>query len=63
MSTHFGRQAVVIGAGMAGMPAARVLADYFDQVIVLENDALPSDASPRPGTPQSKSLHCKAARR
>lgn len=57
MPAHFGRQAVVIGAGMAGMPAARVLADYFDQVIVLENDTLPSDASPRAGTPQSKSLH------
>ena len=39
------------------MPAARVLADYFDQVIVIENDTLPTDASPRPGTPQSKHLH------
>ena len=57
MTLNFGRQAVVIGAGMAGMPAARVLADHFDQVIVLENDALPTGASPRPGTPQSKHLH------
>lgn len=57
MTNHLGRQAVVIGAGMAGMPAARVLADYFNQVIVLENDTLPTEASPRPGTPQSKHLH------
>jgi hypothetical protein len=57
VATHFGRQAVVIGAGMAGMPAARVLSDYFDQVIVLENDSLPSDAAPRAGTPQSKHAH------
>jgi 2-polyprenyl-6-methoxyphenol hydroxylase-like FAD-dependent oxidoreductase len=57
MPQRLGKQGVVIGAGMAGMPAARVLADYFDQVIVLESDTLPSDASPRPGTPQSKHLH------
>jgi 2-polyprenyl-6-methoxyphenol hydroxylase-like FAD-dependent oxidoreductase len=57
MTSHFGRQAVVIGAGMAGMPAACVLADHFDQVIVLENDTLPTGVSPRPGTPQSKHLH------
>lgn len=57
MPSKSGRQAVVIGAGMAGMPAARVLADHFEQVIVVENDALPSEASPRPGTPQSKHLH------
>ena len=57
MQSHLGRQAVVIGAGMAGMPAARVLSDFFDQVIVLENDALPLDASQRQGTPQAKHLH------
>lgn len=61
MSTYFGRRAVVIGAGMAGMPAARVLADHFDKVIVLENDMLPTDAAPRPGTPQAKHLHALLA--
>jgi 2-polyprenyl-6-methoxyphenol hydroxylase-like FAD-dependent oxidoreductase len=54
---HFGKQAVVIGAGMAGMPAARVLSDYFDRVVVLEVDPLPSDPRPRAGTPQSKHVH------
>jgi 2-polyprenyl-6-methoxyphenol hydroxylase-like FAD-dependent oxidoreductase len=57
MGTHLGRRAVVIGAGMAGMPAARVLADYFDQVVVVENDMLPVDPASRPGAPQSKHLH------
>jgi 2-polyprenyl-6-methoxyphenol hydroxylase-like FAD-dependent oxidoreductase len=57
MPPHLGQQGVVIGAGMAGMPSARALADYFDQVIVIESDTLPADASPRPGTPQSKHLH------
>jgi 2-polyprenyl-6-methoxyphenol hydroxylase-like FAD-dependent oxidoreductase len=57
MSTHIGRQAVVIGAGMAGLTAARALADYFDHVIILENDTLPASAAPRAGTPQSKHAH------
>jgi 2-polyprenyl-6-methoxyphenol hydroxylase-like FAD-dependent oxidoreductase len=57
MATHFGMQAVVIGAGMAGMPAARVLSDYFEKVVVLESDILPSDPAPRAGTPQSKHVH------
>jgi 2-polyprenyl-6-methoxyphenol hydroxylase-like FAD-dependent oxidoreductase len=57
MSTPFGRHALVIGAGMAGLAAARVLSEYFDSVIVLERDALPADASARPGTPQSNHPH------
>ena len=42
---------------MGGLPAARALADYFEHVIVLERDALPADASPRIGTPQSRHTH------
>jgi 2-polyprenyl-6-methoxyphenol hydroxylase-like FAD-dependent oxidoreductase len=57
MSNYIGRQAVVIGAGMGGLSAARALADYFEQVLVLENDALPASAAPRPGTPQCKHVH------
>jgi flavin-dependent dehydrogenase len=40
-STSIGRQAVVVGAGMGGLPAARVLADFFEDVVVLERDTLP----------------------
>ena len=40
-STPIGRQAVVVGAGMGGLPAARVLADFFEHVVVLERDTLP----------------------
>jgi len=57
MSEHVGRQAVVIGAGMGGLSAARVLADHFEQVLVIENDALPAEAAPRAGTPQCKQVH------
>jgi 2-polyprenyl-6-methoxyphenol hydroxylase-like FAD-dependent oxidoreductase len=52
MSETIGRRAVVVGAGMAGLPAARALADYFEQVVVLERDALPPNAAQRAGTPQ-----------
>jgi hypothetical protein len=52
-----GKRAVVIGAGMSGLPAARALADHFEEVIVLERDSLPAEATPRPGTPQSRHLH------
>jgi len=42
---------------MAGLSAARVLADYFEHVTVLERDILPEDACHRSGTPQSKHVH------
>jgi 2-polyprenyl-6-methoxyphenol hydroxylase-like FAD-dependent oxidoreductase len=56
-SQSIGRQAVVIGAGMGGLPAARVLADYFEHVVVLERDTLPCDPSHRAGTPQARHTH------
>jgi 2-polyprenyl-6-methoxyphenol hydroxylase-like FAD-dependent oxidoreductase len=56
-STRIGKQAVVIGAGMAGLAAAGALADSFDQVVILERDSLPSEPTFRTGTPQSRHLH------
>jgi 2-polyprenyl-6-methoxyphenol hydroxylase-like FAD-dependent oxidoreductase len=56
-----GRQAVVIGAGMSGLAAAAALSDYFEQVVVLERDALPANAIPRPGAPQGRHLHALLA--
>src|SRR5262249_47597083 len=52
-----GKRAVVVGAGIAGLCAARVLADYFEHVAVLERDILSQDACHRGGTPQSKHVH------
>ncbi|MBV8737293.1 MAG: squalene monooxygenase [Alphaproteobacteria bacterium] len=60
-STLIGRQAVVVGAGMGGLPAARALADYFEHVVVLERDALPLDASHRIGIPQGRHTHALLA--
>ena len=56
-STLIGKQAVVIGAGMAGLTAAGALAHHFDHVVVLERDTLPSEPSYRSGTPQARHVH------
>jgi 2-polyprenyl-6-methoxyphenol hydroxylase-like FAD-dependent oxidoreductase len=56
-SIQIGKQAVVIGAGMAGLTAAGALADHFYHVVVVERDALPSEAAHRAGTPQGRHVH------
>ena len=57
MPGNIGKQAVVVGAGMGGLTAARALADYFESVVVLERDSLPSTAAHRVGTPQAPHVH------
>lgn len=52
-----GGSAVVVGAGMAGLFAARVLADEFRTVTVVERDSLPADATARGGAPQGRHVH------
>jgi 2-polyprenyl-6-methoxyphenol hydroxylase-like FAD-dependent oxidoreductase len=54
-------RAVTIGAGVGGLLAARVLADHFDEVVVLERDALASDGRPRKGVPQGRHIHALLA--
>ena len=56
-SEAIARQAVVIGAGIAGLAAARALSDHFEQVVVLERDSLSDDPVHRPGTPQAGHAH------
>lgn len=56
-TTLIGKRAVVIGAGMSGLTAAGALANRFDQVVILERDTLPSEASFRAGTPQARHVH------
>jgi 2-polyprenyl-6-methoxyphenol hydroxylase-like FAD-dependent oxidoreductase len=50
-------RAVVIGAGMGGLAAAKAVAPFVDEVTVLERDALPEVAAPRIGTPQARHAH------
>ena len=54
---RLGGHAVVIGGSMAGILAARVLADHFDRVTILERDHLPDGPEPRKGTPQARHIH------
>ena len=49
--------AVVIGASMGGLLAARALADYYEQVTVLERDSFPPPGAPRKGVPQGRHAH------
>jgi 2-polyprenyl-6-methoxyphenol hydroxylase-like FAD-dependent oxidoreductase len=49
--------AVVIGASMAGLGAARVLSERFGSVTVLDRDKLPEDNTPRRGVPQGSHGH------
>jgi 2-polyprenyl-6-methoxyphenol hydroxylase-like FAD-dependent oxidoreductase len=52
-----GEHAVVLGASMAGLATARVLADAYERITVLERDALPAAAAHRKGVPQSRHAH------
>src|SRR3979411_199670 len=56
-SSHICKRAIVMGAGISGVAAARALADHFEEVVVFERDEFPSDATPRPGAPQGKQAH------
>ncbi|WP_043385128.1 FAD-dependent oxidoreductase [Streptomyces mutabilis] len=49
--------AVVIGASMGGLAAARVLAERFGRVTVLDRDTLPGRAEPRRGVPHGDHGH------
>jgi 2-polyprenyl-6-methoxyphenol hydroxylase-like FAD-dependent oxidoreductase len=51
------RHAVVAGGGMAGLLAARVLADHFEHVTLVERDLLGRSPEPRKGVPQGRHGH------
>jgi len=69
-STNGSAPAVVIGGGIAGLAAARLLARQYARVVVLERDARPDVATPdeafgawlRPGVPQFRHSHAFLAR-
>lgn len=52
-----GATAVVAGASIAGLCAARVLADRFDRVIVIDRDDLPATPEWRKQVPQGRHVH------
>lgn len=57
-----GEHAVVLGASISGLLAARALADHFRSVTVVERDALSEEPADRRGVPQGRQPHALLAR-
>jgi 2-polyprenyl-6-methoxyphenol hydroxylase-like FAD-dependent oxidoreductase len=51
------QHAIVIGASVAGLAAARALSAYFRRVTLLDRDRTPVEMRPRPGVPQGRHIH------
>ena len=47
----------MLGGSIAGLLAARVLADHAERVVVIERDAVSGDGEPRAGVPQGRHVH------
>jgi len=62
MNRQIGDRAVVLGASLAGLLAARVLADSYGQVTVLDRDELPQASTHRRGVPHGRHVHALLAR-
>lgn len=56
------KHAIVIGASLGGLCAARVLSDFYDRVTVFERDQLPDGPANRPAVPQGRHVHLLMAR-
>lgn len=57
MTRHLGRHAIVIGGSMTGLMTARVLADSFDRVTILERDHIDSRPAVHKSIPQGNHIH------
>src|SRR5271167_1083034 len=57
MPNRLGSQALVTGGSIAGLATARVLADWFDHVTVLERDPIAPVPAARKSIPQGNHLH------
>jgi 2-polyprenyl-6-methoxyphenol hydroxylase-like FAD-dependent oxidoreductase len=53
--------AIVLGGSVAGMLAARVLADHAETVLIIERDPVTAGADARRGVPQSSQVHALLA--
>ncbi|MCE7079480.1 NAD(P)/FAD-dependent oxidoreductase [Streptomyces sp. ST2-7A] len=62
MSEEGVRSAVVLGGGMAGLLAARVLADTHRRVVVVDRDVIGDSTTARKGVPQGRHVHGLLAR-
>jgi len=62
MSKRIGDHAVVLGGGIAGLFAARVLADFYHRVTVVDRDRLLGVSGPRRAVSQGRHIHGLLAR-
>jgi 2-polyprenyl-6-methoxyphenol hydroxylase-like FAD-dependent oxidoreductase len=56
------RRAVVLGGSIAGLLSARVLADHYTEVLVVDRDRLEDAGTPRRAAPQGHHVHGLLAR-
>lgn len=61
MADHINKHAIVIGGSMAGLMTARVLADHFAQVTVLERDEIEDGPKIHNSIPQGNHYHALLA--
>ena len=59
--TSTAHRAVILGGSIAGLLAARVLADHADEVLILDRDELPPLPKHRRGVPQDRHAHALLA--
>jgi 2-polyprenyl-6-methoxyphenol hydroxylase-like FAD-dependent oxidoreductase len=52
-----GRRAIVVGASIAGLMTARVLSEYFDQVVAIDRDEIEDRPVVHKSVPQGHHLH------
>ena len=50
-------RAVIVGASVAGLFAGRVLADHFDEVLLVDKEPLDQGPTPRQAVPQGNHIH------
>jgi len=60
--SEFRNRALVCGAGIGGLLAARVLSDFYETVTVVERDSLLDKAVQRRGVPQGRHSHVLSSR-
>ncbi len=51
------QRAIVLGGSLAGLLSAKALAEYADEVAIIERDRISDAAGPRRGVPQARHLH------
>jgi 2-polyprenyl-6-methoxyphenol hydroxylase-like FAD-dependent oxidoreductase len=57
MTDLIGGEAIVVGAGMAGLTAAKAISGHFEHITVFERDNFQEAPAPRVGVPQSRHPH------